>query len=65
VSYNSGVDSSEALLGIGLMTPQSTPEPESMLELRSSGTKGTRLPNSPSIIEDNVIECTGTVREVH
>jgi hypothetical protein len=47
------------------MTPQSTPEPESIPELRSSGIKGTRLLNSPSIIEDDVIERTGTVREVH
>jgi hypothetical protein len=36
-----------------------------MPELRSSGIKGTRLPNSPSIIEDDIIEYTGTVREVH
>jgi hypothetical protein len=36
-----------------------------MPELRSSGIKDTRLPNSPSIIEDNVIEHTGTIREVH
>jgi hypothetical protein len=59
------VDSLEALLGTGLITPQSTPEPESIPELRSSGIKGTGLLNSPSIIEDNIIECTGTVREVH
>jgi hypothetical protein len=36
-----------------------------MPELRSSGIEGTRLPNSPSIIEDDVIERTRTVREVH
>jgi hypothetical protein len=47
------------------MTPQSTPEPESMPELRSSGIEGTGLPNSPSIMEDDIIERTGTVREVH
>jgi hypothetical protein len=59
------VDSSEALLGIGLITLQSTPEPESIPELRSSGIEGTGLLNRPSIIEDDIIECTGTVREVH
>jgi hypothetical protein len=42
-----------------------TLEPKSILELRSNRTKGTRLPNSPSIIEDNIIEYTRTIREVH
>ena len=65
VSHDSGVDSSEALLETGLMTPQSTPEPESMPELRSSGIEGTGLPNSPSTMEDDATERTGTVREVH
>ena len=65
MSHDSGVDSSEALLETGLMTPQSTPEPESMPELRSSGIEGTRLPIGPSTMEDDAIERTGTVREVH
>ena len=65
MSYNSGVDSLEALLEIGLITLQSTPEPKSILELRSSGIKGTRLLNSPSIIEDNIIEYTRIIKEVY
>ena len=47
------------------MTPQSTPEPESMPEPRSSGNKGTKLSRRLSTIERDIIEHTGTVREVH
>jgi len=65
VSYNLGVNSSEALLGIGLITLLSTLEPKSILELRSSRIKGTRLLNSPNIIEDNIIEYTRSIREVY
>ena len=47
------------------MTSQSTLEPESMPEPRSNGNKGTKLSRRLSTIERDVIEHTGTVREVH
>ena len=47
------------------MTSQSTLEPESMPEPRNNRNKGTELSRRLSTIERDVIERTGTVREVH
>jgi hypothetical protein len=47
------------------MTLQSTPELESILELRNSGNKGTKLLRRLSTIERDIIKYTGTIREVY
>jgi hypothetical protein len=65
ISYDSGIKSSKALLGIGLMTSQSTPEPESMPEPRSSRNKDTKLLRRLSTIERDIIKYTRTVREIY
>jgi hypothetical protein len=65
IGYDSEVGSSITLLGTGLITLQSTPEPESILEPRSSRNEGTKLSRRLSTIERDTIEHTGTVREVY
>ena len=47
------------------MTSQSTLEPESILEPKSSRNKSTKLLRRLSTIERNIIEYTGTIREVY
>jgi hypothetical protein len=47
------------------MTSQNIPEPESMLEPKSSGNKGTKLSRRLSTIERDIIEYTRTIREVY
>ena len=65
MSYNSGVDSLETLLGIGLMTSQNTSELESMPEPKNSRNKSTKLSRRLSTIERNIIEYTRTIKEIY
>ena len=65
VDYDSGVKSSITSLGIRLMIPQRTLEPESMPEQRSSGNEGTELLRRLSITSKDATERTRTISEVH